>query len=544
MKPEWIGTNKKGLAIVRISSRRQEGNISHETQENEIREYCRENGIVLKEVIRIVESAKDSEDRKKYAQAVARALAEDIGHLLFYMYDRESRNLTDNEKNEKLVKAGLLCLHYVRENKVLHKDSPDSEFFIRDVQAAANKQFIRNLSAKVIDAMRAKAESGWYPSNNVPLGYALEKSKDDQGKEMRRGSIVVADPDKKRIKWVQREFELRARGLSFEQIRLKCIEEGFVEAKDLATYRRAAIEKRIHNQFYNGMFHWQGQDYEGKHERIISAVLFADAQIERRGLRLIRTDAEHGVFSGGWMRCALCECTIVYDPKTKLNRRTGEKKTFHYYHCSNGKRLHINQRGMNIPESKLWEQFDRAVDLISVSDELADAIAKGMNEDHRRAVATASDIIKRQKGTLQAITEREDRAYDDMIAGTLDQEGFKRQVQRLREERNRVSLFIQEAQRQIHGGYRENIQSVLELAKSAKSLYVSRSPWEKRDFLERILSNPVLEGSSVRYQLRKPFNTLSIINQSGEWRAQLDNLRTDCSVLHKEGSRGKRASGK
>ena len=90
------------------------------------------------------------------------------------MYDRETRNLSDAESNEKLVRLDKIVLHYVRDRKVLHKFSPDSDFFLRDIQAVSNKQFVRNLSAKVSDALLAKAEDGNYPGNWPPLGlYAI-----------------------------------------------------------------------------------------------------------------------------------------------------------------------------------------------------------------------------------------------------------------------------------------------------------------------------------------------------------------------------------
>jgi DNA invertase Pin-like site-specific DNA recombinase len=90
---DWITDNKTAVAIVRKSSKEQ-SSISHETQENEIRNYCERHGIQLKDenIFRIVESAKNSDERKKYGAAINSALARDIRPILFYMYDRESRS--------------------------------------------------------------------------------------------------------------------------------------------------------------------------------------------------------------------------------------------------------------------------------------------------------------------------------------------------------------------------------------------------------------------------------------------------------------------
>lgn len=63
---------------------------------------------------------------------------------------------------------------------------------------------------------------------------------------------------------------------------------------------------------------------------------------------------------------------------------------------------------------------------------------------------------------------------------------------------------------------------VLELAKNAKALFDRRSPREKLDLLRRVVCNPRLDGRTARYDLRKPFDTLAKMAESGEWRPQRD----------------------
>jgi DNA invertase Pin-like site-specific DNA recombinase len=533
MTSEWLGSNRSALAIIRVSSKRQEGNTSHETQENEIRAYCARMGLKLIDVVRIVESAKDSEDRKKYQAAINSSLTREIRHLLFYMYDREARNLTDNEKNEKLVKADLLCIHYVRDSKVLHRGSPDSDFFIRDVQAAANKQFVRNLTAKVVDAMRSKAEQGWYPSNNPPLGYVTVRIKDANGRPLKRGAVVGVDPLEKNVRQVRREFELRALGFSYEQIRLKIIGEGFIEPERVSQYQAGAIEYRLKNPFYEGRFLWRGIEYPGLHELIIPSHHIATVRRLRSGLKLVPRPVgagQHGMLAGGWIRCGECGCFVVYDPKTKIYR-SGETATFHYYRCSNRRRLHASLRGMNIPEAKLWEQLDRAVDAIQISPELGGQLARALNESYREETIRSAQKAQGLKDELRALEVREDRAYDDYSAGVLDPDGYRRAIARVRTLKQDVRSQLEAIQSLSTGRALETAKSVFELAMHAKELYLSRSPSDRRSFLELICSNPVLNGATVEYNLKKPFSTLSEINENGEWRTRLGEVLTDCAGL-------------
>lgn len=529
---DWMGSNNSALAIVRVSSRRQEGNISHETQEQEIRAYCSKQGLELKEVHRIVESAQDSDFRKQFSKALSAAITSEIRHICYYMYDREARNLTDIERFEKLVRSDVVVLHYIRDNKVFHQNSPDGDFFMRDVQAVTNKHFIRNLRAKVNDAMTKKAESGWHPSNHVPLGYALQRIKDDRGRELKRGTIVVRDPNEMNVRWVIREFELRAQGYSFEEIRTSVIAEGLVPAEKIKNYWKNAIEKRINNPFYSGRIRWKGKEYPAKHELIIPPQLVDRARrVRRRTRSLSLSENRSGIFAGGWIRCGECDCAIVYDPKKKVTKFLKKTSVFHYYHCSNGKKHHASMRGLNVTEEAIWSGLEKAIDAISVSAELAREIAKALNDSHKFALGAAVHQLEHAKKTTKALEAREDQLYEDMVQGVIDQEGFRRMIQKARSEKTRMQAVIDQAQSQIQGKYRETASSIIELCRQAKSLYLMRSPLEKREFLEIILSNPRLNGASVEFDLKKPFSTLALMSGNEKWRTLLDDFRTECAAF-------------
>jgi DNA invertase Pin-like site-specific DNA recombinase len=202
--------NNKAIGLVRVSSTGQEHNQSTALQEDGHRRYCEAKGLELVEIVPLVETARRSDLRKEYHRARNRALQLGIGNLLFSRYDREARNLTDNEDNENLVRQGKIVLHYVFDNKALSKDSPDSDFFQRDIQAAMNKHYSRDLSSKIRNAMAAKAAQGWSPIARPPDGYINQKMKNDKGLDRRRGSIITEDPNSRTVKRVQREFEIRA----------------------------------------------------------------------------------------------------------------------------------------------------------------------------------------------------------------------------------------------------------------------------------------------------------------------------------------------
>ena len=306
---DWIGKNKKAIAPLRVSSGGQEGNTSWITQKRDCEEYCRRHGLELIDTIQIVESASKAGLRKKYNAVLKTASQQNIQHVLFHRYDREARNLTDNENNEVLVRQGKIVLHYVADGKVLHKNSPDTDFLMRDYHAVQNKHYSRDLSTKVRKATQTKAESGWWPGCRPPDGYINQKLKSDKGFERRRGSTIVSDPNTQTVKRVQREFEIRSESPtpSLREVRNRVIAEGLVPLDEVKKYHSGSIERRLRNIFYDARFQWNGVEYTGKHERIIPTKLFWKVQ-ESFGMRTSYRKNPDALFGSGWLKCADTAC--------------------------------------------------------------------------------------------------------------------------------------------------------------------------------------------------------------------------------------------
>ncbi len=511
MESNWIGRNKKAIAPLRVSSSGQEGNTSWLTQKRECEEYCRRLGLDLIDAVPLVETARKTELRKEYKAAISMALKGDIQHVLFHKFDRETRNLTDNEQNEDLVKQGRLVLHYVVDNKILHAGSPDSEFFNRDIQAAINKNYSRDLSTKVRKSLQAKAESGWWPGCRPPDGYIQEKFKDNRGFEKRRGSIIVPDKNPKVIKRVQREFEIRAEvpTPSFKEIRNRIIAEGLVSDDQIQKYHPSIVEKHLKNIFYDGRYDWHGVEYNGKHERIISSELFWKVQ-ETFGKRNNFRKNPNTLFGHGYLRCAdpACGCSIVFDPKVKTIKETGETKTYKYYRCSNGKKIHSSLKGLSVTEESIMNQFGKAVREISIQNDFRDELMKAVNETLHKTRRAVKDDLDRYEAALMELQAREDLAYSHFASGAIEQDTYNRQRNLSKDKRMEYMTLMKQAQLQINEVAGETIESIIELATNAESLWNHMTTLERRELLDKLLSNRWLNGVTVEYEIVKPLRTL------------------------------------
>lgn len=524
MKEIWIGRNRKAIAPLRVSSSGQEGNTSWVTQKRECEEYCQRHGLELVEAVPIVETARKSELRTKYKAAISKALREGTQHVLFHKYDREARNLTDNELNEDLVRAGKIVLHYISDQKILHKHSPDSEFFNRDIQAAINKNYSRDLSTKVRKATRTKAESGWWPGCRPPDGYVNQKFKNEKGFEQRRGTIIVPGPDEKTVLRVRREFEIRAQKPtpSWREVRNQIIREGLIAPEDIKRYYVGSIERRLKNIFYDSRYEWGGTEYRGKHERIISSDLFWKVQ-ETLGIKNPYRKSSAGLFGQGWITCwdPQCACVVTFDPKTKKIKATGEEKTYRYYRCSNGKHVHAKLK--SISEESIMDQLSQAVKEISIPEGFRSELLKAVNQTLVSVRAAVKDDLERFTAALVMVDEKENQAYDLFASGSIDLDVYSMQRKRLQDERRHYAELMKQTQLKINGTAAETVESIIELANKAESLWIHMNTEEKRELLDKLLSNRWLDGLTVRYEIIKPLRTLAEMKENQNWRRERDS---------------------
>src|SRR3989344_3420033 len=114
----------------------------------------------------------------------------------------------------------------------------------------------------------------------------------------------------------------------------------------------SGIYRMFTNIFYAGTLEWDGKQYEGKHEPMITFEEFDRVQIILGREGKPRPQKHQFAFTG-MMRCGVCCCLYTAEEKKKLIKSTGEIKNFTYYHCTRKKtNIRCNQKG-GIPLEKL-----------------------------------------------------------------------------------------------------------------------------------------------------------------------------------------------
>ena len=385
-----------------------------------------------------------------------------------------------------------------------------------DISKVTAKQYSRELKRRCLEGMVARAESGRY-LGKPPLGYIILPATGPDGEAKQRGGTIVKLP------WcdplLRRMHALRVSGQSFRLIADQVIEEGLVPENKRRGFTRPSragwVENLLKNPFYAGYFFWRDVRYPARHEPVFSAAEWAELQAVSEGkpapLRTTKRDAA----LAGFLKCAECGCQITYDPKSRDGR------VYHYYRCANGKKQH--SKLTYVSEATIMRGFASAAESIAIDVVIADELTRILNESHAATRAERRRESAKFQRELDDINTDENRLVDLLMARTLDEPSYKAQLQRIRDRRDAATRKLAKANEDLDDAQLDTLRSTLELAKSAKITWAARSVADQRRFLEIVVSNVRLDGQTVRYDLRKPFQILSELREDPTWRTREDS---------------------
>jgi DNA invertase Pin-like site-specific DNA recombinase len=484
------------IAYARVSSREQEREgYSIPAQRKLLSEYARVKGFSTKRDFIDIESAKNP-GRKEFTEMLRLLETDDTCRVvLVEKTDRLYRNRADALAFEGLIEKRGVEIHLVKEGRVISKDSRSQDKFMHDIHVAVAKHYVENLKEEVKKGMREKAEEGIYPGR-APIGYRNNPA------------TRAIDVDTERAPKVRRIFELYATG----EHSLITLRKAVLNELGLRL-ARSYFETILKNRFYLGYFVWQGIEYKGTHQPLISAQLFDQVQDVFTG-RNKPKHRKHAFAFAGLLKCAHDGCTVTAEK---------QKGKYVYYRCSHG-------RGKcSLPYMREQEVSDRMGGVLKdiyVPETVAETIVASLSSDRARA---ESERQKRMDATQQRIATlrtRMDQMYEDKLDGKIDDEFWARKMNEWREQERRLESEFSRFKVEVTADSVLTAKYILELANQAHSLYLTRNHAERAQLLKRVLLNCNTDGVSLWPIYRYPYDLISERAKNQEWSGREDlNLR-------------------
>ena len=453
----------KTVTLARVSSRSQEEEgYSLDAQLKLLRQYCSERKLNVIKEFRISETASKNEQRTVFHEMLRYIKQSNITNLVVEKTDRLTRNFRDAVVVDDWLEADQRrVLHMVKEGLVIHKYSRSDTKLMWNIYLSFAKKYTDNLREEAMKGWQEKLAQGWMPAV-PPHGYktAIEDSK----------KIHVIDEERAFL--VERAFRLYLEpGQNIQTVTEEVASIGLVSRKN-KPLTQSAIHKMLRNPFYVGTIRFNGQDYPGAHEPLLSTDLFRAVQLklgERHQTKIIR----HNPLFKGVLRCEDCGAVVTWQCQKgryygSCQRRTGNCK---------GRRLLREDRLEESLLTRLSEIDESSLGpkRLHVLIEILHLRQQPYIGDHRLLV------MKTIKQQINRMERMEDSLYDDKLSNLISEQRYKQKVDKLHDELDYLRMRLDRL---------ELVESQTPVANdkptSLSGLYVSESKIGKRIIMQKL----------------------------------------------------------
>jgi len=500
------GEIKKVAIYARVSSERQDVDLSISGQLKALREYALRNKyMIVKEYIDEAESGR-SIDRPGFKQMIVAARQKPLQFeaILVWKLSRFARNREDSIIYKSLLRKQGVQVVSINE---LVEDTPSGRL-LEGIIEVIDEFYSANLSQDVTRGMRESASRGFFSGGPVPYGYIRVKIQD--------GSVqrVKLEPDPDTAPVVQRIFQECLEDKGMIEITQGLNGDGLTTRKK-KKWSKTSVSTVLKNEVYTGTLIWgevstnpNGGSHlpvirvENAWSSIIDRETFEKAQskLNARAPKINHPRVVHSEYIlSGLVRCRNCDAALI--------GHAVKSGKFFYYMCGNARR---RGRGLCttplLPKEKI-ENFmiDRIKRYILTDENLADLV-RLTNEDLAQQCEVETGRLDIIKSELEDVEARLIKLYEALETGEFKGGELAPRIK---------ALFEKKAELQQAKSGAEDAQkyqaiklasptAVKEYVKSLRDLLEESSIVSKKVFLRSFIERIEVDDKDVRVKYTMP----------------------------------------
>ena len=487
----------------RVSSDRQDVDLSVAAQLRALRDYAERNGyLVAREYVDEAESGRTA-NRPQFRRMLDEAAKPEapFKEILVWKFSRFTR-----KREHAVAFKAMLRRKGVRVVSITeHADDSPTGKLMEAIIESVDEFYSENLAQEVVRGMREAASRGFWVASRVPYGYRKLMVQDGAKKR------PTLEPDPATAPVVERIFNMAESGRGILNITRTLNDEGIANPTG-RLWSKNGVHIILRNPVYTGTLVW-GTDSKDKAEpvRVEKAfpAIISKAQFRRvnRKLRSRAPRRTHprrvgsSYLLSGLVRCKECD--------RALSGQDAKSGRFAYYVCQS-----VMKRGSGACDAPRLNarRFEELVvskirsnvltesnirDLVKLVDEEMDGIA---HEQRQRLETVEAELVD--------VKRRLERLYDLAETTDLNIDDFKPRIRDHRERQEKLETAAAEA-RAMLSQRRELLDDVETIAAYAQdmSVFLNESELtERRAFIESFVKEIVVQPGNalVRYTIPMP----------------------------------------
>jgi site-specific DNA recombinase len=441
----------------------------------ELRELAKRESLRVDEVLIEKQTAKVP-GRPIFNSMLDRIERGEAGGILAWHPDRLSRNSLDAGRIIHLVDAGSIkALRF----PVMDFDPTATGKFMLAIMFGQSKYYVDNLSENIKRGQRQKVRNGIWPLL-APVGYLNDRA----------NRTIYPDPH--RAPLIKIAFELYASGdYTLDRLVETVNALGLVGRKG-EYLSRSHYHRILQHPIYCGIINYSGEQYEGKHEPIVSKNLFDEVQQVISHRSRPTGPKRKPYLYRGLFRCAECGCFITAETQ----------KGHNYLRCT--KRVKKDCSQPYVREEVVAEQISSYLRLVGLPAERADGMIQQLEEEQRMDTASRQECLKSMRRQMKDADERLDRLMHAYLDKVLSLEEYRQAKNALIEEKQVLKEKLAQTE-QHHGNWFEPAILFLNATKQAVFLTDNGTDQQRRDFLKKVGSNLTISNRHLSVEPRKPW---------------------------------------
>lgn len=470
-----MNTTKNAAAYKRVSDPKQGEGVSLTAQENAISEYAKKNNLNIIRWFEEIETAA-KQGRPAFLEMLKFAKKRKVKAIIIHKIDRGARNLEDWLKLVQLSDNLGIEIHFAHESIDMNTRGGRLS---ADIQAVIAADYIRNLRQETIKGLYGRLNQGIYPFQ-APVGYL----------DMGKGKLKVID--EKKAPLVKQILEKYSTGLYTQVDMVK--EANEIELTNLMGRKmtKNSISRLLSNPFYAGLMKVKGQIFKGIHEPIITMSVYEKNQDVLSGKTHTKV-TKHQYLFRKLFKCCHCSYTLI-----------GEKQKGNIYYRCHTKGCPTKGLREDYMEERLIELFNNI--------ELDESEKASFLEVIHTETLHEEQSIKQLQNTInlnkEKTEEKLDNLIDALIDGIINKEMYEKRKFKILAELQKADDKLNSLEEK-KTSFTQNLDKFLELTKSLKNIYILGNQIEKRELLEKVTSNLLVENKKLLISMKYPFQEIA-----------------------------------
>jgi DNA invertase Pin-like site-specific DNA recombinase len=504
-------TLKNAAIYARVSSDKQDVDLSISAQLRALREYAERNGYALvREFVDEAESGRTAA-RPAFREMIslAKTKTAPFNVILVWKLNRFARSRADSITYKTLLRNKGIDVISINEPV---DDSPTGRL-LEGVIESIDEFYSANLGQDIRRGMRENASRGFFNGSRPPYGFRKVQVRD--GEKM-RNKLEPEPEDSASVKTVRRIFDLALKDLGCKEIAKTLNHDGCRTLKG-ERWGRTTVYKVLTNEAYTGTLVWAGrQGYpaarsgeppvriENAWQSIIDKDIF---KLVQQKMASKRPEISHprtvpsAYLLSGMLYCSCGRAMIGHSSKCRR---------YHYYLCSrNYKQGKEACNARKLPREKLEKAVVEHIRADILNNESLEKMAMVVNEEFRSASSGLKERLDIIDAELYDTRARLSRLYDAIETGKVTLDDLSSRIRELKDRQTELSKvrLVAEAEMVARGEERIDVEMVKAYGRDLRAMIEEASLTERKAFLRSFIKRIEIDGDRVKVTHKLPLPT-------------------------------------